>query len=249
MYAEAPDERRFTSALFGAVTLLFLTAAIPILLDNEWITVAWALEAAALAWLSTRIPEKGIVQAAAVLAVAAFARLVANPALWSYHPRGAVPIFNWYLYTFGIPAAAFLVAARWVEGKPGSDELHLPEGLRIFAGVTLFVLLNVEIADFYSTGTTLSFRLSGGGLAQDMTYSLAWGLFALVLLFLGIARSSKMTRAAALAVLLLTIAKVFLHDLWDLGALYRVGSIVGLAVALLAVSFLTQRFVFSKERS
>ena len=50
-----PGERRFTTALFGAVTLLFLTAAIPILLDKEWITVAWALEAAALAWLSTRV--------------------------------------------------------------------------------------------------------------------------------------------------------------------------------------------------
>ena len=55
-------------------------------------------------------------------------------------------------------------------------------------------------------------------------------------------------RAAALVVLLMTIGKVFLHDLWDLGALYRVGSILGLAVALLAVSFLTQRFVFAKER-
>jgi uncharacterized membrane protein len=69
------------------------------------------------------------------------------------------------------------------------------------------------------------------------------------LLALGIGRKSKMARAAALAVLLLTIGKVFLHDLWDLGALYRVGSIVGLAVALLAVSFLTQRYVFPKEEA
>jgi len=56
-------------------------------------------------------------------------------------------------------------------------------------------------------------------------------------------------RAAALVVLLMTMGKVFLHDLWDLGALYRVGSIVGLAIALLAVSFLTQRFVLSREQS
>ena len=49
------------------------------------------------------------------------------------------------------------------------------------------------------------------------------------------------------AVLVLTVGKVFLHDLWELGSLYRVGSIVGLAVALLGVSFLTQRFVLPKE--
>ncbi|HWZ84826.1 MAG TPA: DUF2339 domain-containing protein, partial [Thermoanaerobaculia bacterium] len=182
------------------------------------------------------------------LAAAAFARLVFNPMLWSYHPRAATPIFNWYLYTFGIPAVAFLAAAHWVRDDASALELRLPEGLRIFAGITLFVLLNVEIADFYSTGATLDFRLNGGGLAQDMTYSLSWGLFALILLFIGIARSSKPARAAALLVLLLTIGKVFLHDLWDLGALYRVGSIVGLAFALLAVSFLTQRYVFSKDQ-
>jgi uncharacterized membrane protein len=42
---------------------------------------------------------------------------------------------------------------------------------------------------------------------------------------------------------------VFLHDLWHLGALYRVGSMVGLAMALLAVSFLTQRFILRGDRT
>jgi uncharacterized membrane protein len=242
-------ERRFTAALFGGVTLLFLTAAIPILLDREWITVAWALEAAALAWLATRIKENGLLYACAALATAAFVRLVLNPSLWSYHPRDPTPIVNWYLYTFGVPAIAFLFAAHWLRDETAARDLRLPGLLRIFAGILVFVLLNVEIADFYSTGPTLDFRLSGGGLAQDMTYSLAWGLFALVVLLLGITRQSKATRAAALVVLLLTIGKVFLHDLWDLGSLYRVGSIVGLGVALLAVSFLTQRYVFSREES
>jgi uncharacterized membrane protein len=60
---------------------------------------------------------------------------------------------------------------------------------------------------------------------------------------------STAARLSALAVLLLTIGKVFLHDLWHLGALYRVGSMVGLAMALLAVSFLTQRFVLRGDKS
>lgn len=244
----APEDRRFTAALFGAVTLTFVTAAIPILLDKEWITVAWALEAAALAWLRRRVAEDGLVKAAAALAIASFLRLIANPALWHYHARSGTPIVNWYLYTFGIPAAAFLVAAGLLAANDWAKRNKLPELLRAAAGILIFVLVNIEIADFYSEGEALRFRLSGGGLGEDMTYSLAWGVFALVLLALGITKSSRATRAAALVVLLLTIGKVFLHDLWDLGALYRVGSILGLAVALLAVSFLTQRFVFAKER-
>lgn len=186
-------------------------------------------------------------QGSAILAGAAFVRLIGNTAVWEYHARGRTPVFNWYLYTFGIPAAAYLFAAVWAGRNGFARTFKYAELLRAAAGVLLFVLVNVEIADFYSTGKTLTFQLSGGGLAQDMTYSLAWGLFALLLLGLGINRRSKMTRAAALAVFFLTIGKVFLHDLWNLGALYRVGSLVGLAIALLAVSFLTQRFVFSKE--
>jgi len=244
----SPEDKRFTTALFGAVTLLFVTAAIPIVLDKQWITVAWALEAAALAWLWRRVPEEeALIRASAALAAASFARLVMNPALWSYHPRSGTPIVNWYLYTFGVPCVALLAAARLLRGSEYAERHRLPAIFSAAAGVLAFMLVNVEIADFYSKGPTLVFRLSGGGLAEDVTYSLAWGIFALVLLALGITRSSKPMRAAALLVLLLTIGKVFLHDLWDLGALYRVGSIVGLAVALLAVSFLTQRFVFSKE--
>ena len=245
---EDPRDRRFAMALFGAVTLGFVTAAVPILLDKEWITIAWALEAGALAWLSTRVAEPRLVKASAALAAAALLRLLVNPALWGYHARSGTPIANWYLYTFAVPAASFLLAAGWASRDAWARASRYPEALRVAAGALLFVLVNVEIADFYSTGVSLTFRLSGGGLAEDMTYSLAWGAFAIALLFLGLTRRSKPARAAALLVLLLTIGKVFLHDLWDLGALYRVGSIVGLAVALLAVSYLTQRFVLSREQ-
>src|SRR5262249_53319704 len=166
----------------------FVTAAIPILLDKEWITIAWALESAALAWLSTRIAEPGLVKVSAALAAAALVRLLANPSLWGYHARSGTPIANWYLYPFAVPAAAFLVAAGWAARDTWARKVRYPEALRVAAGVLLFVLVNVEIADFYSTGVSLTFRLSGGGLAEDMTYSLAWGAFAIGLLFLGLAK-------------------------------------------------------------
>jgi uncharacterized membrane protein len=235
------------SALFGGETLLFLTAAVPIVLHDEWITVAWAMEAAALAWLNRRITHRGLVIAAGALAAAAFVRLVFNPAVWEYHPRTAVPVLNFYLYAFGIPVLALFVAAHQLGDDEGARHLRLAPMLNVAATVLLFVLLNVEIADAYSSGSTLTFHFTGGGLGQDMTYSLAWGTFALVTLVLGIVRRRTPIRVGALVVLTLTIGKVFLHDLWELGALYRVGSIVGLAVALLAVSFLTQRFVLRTE--
>jgi uncharacterized membrane protein len=40
-----------------------------------------------------------------------------------------------------------------------------------------------------------------------------------------------------------TLLKLFLHDLWRLGGLYRIGSLIGLAVVLILVSFIYQRFL------
>jgi hypothetical protein len=119
--------------------------------------------------------------------------------------------------------------------------------LHAAGAVLLFLLLNIEIADFYSTGATITFNFSGN-LAQDMTYSLAWALFAIVLLMIGIRQSRRPVRYASLALLTLTITKVFLHDLWRLGGLFRVGSIIGLAIILMLVSFLYQRFLATEPR-
>ena len=46
---------------------------------------------------------------------------------------------------------------------------------------------------------------------------------------------------------LLTIAKVFLFDLGKLDGLHRVASLAGLALTLIAVSLLYQRFVFRRR--
>ena len=227
----------------GAVALLFATIAIPIWFDNEWLTIVWSLEALALAWLHTHIRRPFLVVGSALLAATVLVRLLANPLVWEYHARSGIPILNWQLYTFGIPALALLLAPRWLEASDVARSLRLPT---IYAGAgiaLLFVLLNVEIADFYSTGTALSFHLSQGSFRQDMTYSLGWGLFALGLLATGIARDSRGLRIGSLVVSSLAVGKVTLHDLWALGSLYRVASFVGLAIALLAISFFLQRFV------
>ncbi|WP_394831045.1 DUF2339 domain-containing protein [Pendulispora rubella] len=232
----------------GGIALLFVTAAIPIWFDNEWLTAAWAFEALALAWWHTRQRHVGLLAASALLATAVVVRLLANPLVWDYHPRSGTPILNWELYTFGLPALAILLAPRWLRASDRARALKLPT---VYAGAgiaLLFVLLNVEIADFYSTGTQLSFHLSQGGFRQDMTYSLGWGLFALGLLGVGIARDSRALRIGSLVVSSLTAAKVTLHDLWALGSLYRVASFVGLAFALLAVSFFMQRYVLRSAK-
>ncbi|MBP1602581.1 MAG: rane protein-like protein, partial [Acidobacteria bacterium] len=183
------------------------------------------------------------------LLAAVFVRLALNPSVFEYQARG-LRIWNWYLYTYLICAAAMFTGAfflsrarRWMPGG-----LRLAPGLLTGAGtVLLFLLLNIEIADFYSGGPTITFNFSAT-LAQDLTYTLGWAVFALGLLGAGLLLRSRPGRIAALLLLVATILKCFLHDLGRLGGLYRVGSFVGLAVCLALVALLLQRFVLSGAR-
>jgi uncharacterized membrane protein len=47
--------------------------------------------------------------------------------------------------------------------------------------------------------------------------------------------------------IIVTSVKIFLKDLWSLGQLYRVASFIGLAVVLMLVSYLYQRFLSKME--
>jgi hypothetical protein len=66
------------------------------------------------------------------------------------------------------------------------------------AGVLLFLLLNIEIADFYAEGPTVAFSF-GARLEQDLTYTIGWLVFGLGLLAVGIVSRSRGARLAALA--------------------------------------------------
>jgi uncharacterized membrane protein len=232
-------------ALVAAATLACVTVAIPLQLDRNWITIGWALEGAALVWLFRRIPHAGLLAAAVALLGAAFARLALNPAVLAYHARGAMPILNWYLYTYLVCAAALFIAARFT--GDGDEKARKLAGVFASAGtVLLFLLLNIEIADFYATGATITFNFNAN-LAQDLTYTIGWAVFSLGLLAAGIVLRNKPCRIASIALLTATVAKCFLHDLGRLGGLYRVGSFVGLAICLSLVAIGLQKFVLARD--
>ena len=112
--------------------------------------------------------------------------------------------------------------------------------------ILLFFLVNIEIADFYSTGPVLTFNFLSSSLAQDLTYTIGWAVFAVAMLIAGLLLHSRATRIAAIILLLVTVLKCFLHDLARLGGLYRVGSLLGLTISLLLVGVLLQKFVIRK---
>jgi len=247
-------------AWFAAVTLAFVSVAIPLQLDKEWITLGWALEGLAVIVLWKRLDHAGLKYFGLALLAAAGVRLVANPAVPGYYPAGGWPVVNWLLYTYLVPAAALVLAARVLAPLEASrrrawERPLYARGWPVAAGAcglaaiaVVFVWINLAIFDYFSLGRQLivSFdRLP----ARDLTMSLAWTVYALVLLAVGMAGRIKPLRWVSLAFLVLTLGKAFLYDLGELTDLYRVASLVGLAVSLLVVSLAYQRFVFGRASS
>jgi uncharacterized membrane protein len=237
--AEDRQTRLATARLLGIVVLSFVTLAVPVQFEKEWITIGFAVEVVVLAALHRQTRVRGLLYWTCGLATLVFVRLVLNPAVLTYHPRGGVPVLNWFLWTYLFCSAALAFAQQLF---PDSART-MRRSLVAAATLQLFVLLNLEIADYYSTGTRIRFDLFDASLARGLTYTIGWAVFAIALLVAGIVFASRLARMSALALLLVTILKCFLHDLGSLAGLYRVASLFGLAVSLVAVGLLLQRFV------
>jgi len=254
---EAAARRLNYMALFAAIALGFVAAAISVQFEKQWLTIGLALEAAAVFWLFGLVPHPGLKYFGLILFGVVGARLIVNPEVLRYEPRGA-PIVNWLLYSYGVPVLCTFAGAwllRRAEARRGDDpEYDWTAGDRTLIApvvaalglILLFVLINVEIADYFSQGAYLQFD-STPRLERDLAYSIAWGLYSLLLLGLGIWRGTKGLRLAALAFLMLTVGKAFLYDLSALKGIYRVLSFFGLGTALIVVSLLYQRFAGKKQ--
>jgi uncharacterized membrane protein len=240
-----------------AVALGFITVAVPIQLDRSWLTIGWALEGVAVLMLWQRLDHLGLKWLGLTLLTAVTARLVANPEVLAYWPRSGWRVLNWITYTYLVPAAALFGAARILEPlelprlRPSEREIYgdrplAAEATGLAGLAVVFVWLNLTITDWFATDEVLRFdfeRLP----ARDLVTSIAWALYALLLLALGVRRRSVGLRWVSLGVMMVTIAKVFLYDLGELQDLYRVASLLGLAVSLILVSLAYQRFVLRRE--
>jgi uncharacterized membrane protein len=250
---EAP---RRSLVAYVAVALLFACTAIPVQLENEWLTVGWALEGAALAWLSLRMRHAGIVVLSTALFGLVTMRLVLNVEVLSYHPVLSHDLLNWTLYGYGLPAIALFAGAYWrarAEGDPADPMArpawawfrYLPRSMVLAAVAMLFVLVNLEVSQVFAEGRTL--ELSGNTFAAAMTRSISWAFFGLVLLAVGWSSTRRWLRSLALGFLLLAALKVFLSDLWHLSGIIRVGSLFGVAIVLILAGLAFQRLVLRAQ--
>jgi hypothetical protein len=251
----ADPMRKNQLAWFLAVALGFVTVAVPLQLEKEWVTIGWALEALAVTFLWKRLDHPGLKVLAVALFMGVTIRLVANEAVLGYYPRPSWRILNWLLYTYLVPAASMIWASallrpREVARLRGWEQPLYAAGhpvggiaVGLAAVAVIFVWINLAIADWFAGGETLRVSLERMP-ARDVATSISWAIYALALLALGVRGHHRGLRWLSLGLMMTAVIKVFLHDLGELEDLYRVGSLLGLAVSLILISLAYQRFVF-----
>jgi uncharacterized membrane protein len=360
------------SAMFATGTLGALALALTFALEKGWLTIALALTVPGIAWVSEQRSLPWLRWLAAIVVAVVTARVAYQPTI-AGADLGATPIFNWLLYGYGVPAAAFWIAGWLLRGRAddlparmvdagailftvllavleirhyvtGGDiyrhtngvveaMLYVNVGLAmtiglervrgrtrsvvhnaaalLMAAMTLFAILSdlalasvpylhsipvggaffnlvllgyglpavlaITLALIARTTRPISYRVAAtiaavtlalfyltlevrrlfhGPIldgpttdAEQYAYSTVWLAFGIVLLAVGFFLRSQPARLTALAVIALTIAKVFIIDTASISGIYRALSVIGLGVVLLGIGWVYQHVLYPRART
>lgn len=161
----------------AAGVTFFIAAAIPMEFSREWITVAYAIELAAVAAIAATLNLRAMRLLCWPLLAVVVVRFVLNPEVLKY-PLGVTPVFNWILWGYGISIAALVVGLRFL--RPTGDE-RLVRAVEATVALLAFVLATLEVRSLFQPG---SMATPDAGFMERSFYVAIWGAFALAALWM-----------------------------------------------------------------
>jgi uncharacterized membrane protein len=175
----------------------------------------------------------------ALLAVFGLA-LLENP-YFTHAPVLGGTILSSLLLAYLLPGLMAVLIARHARGVRPQ---WFVTGAAILAGVLLFAYVTLEVRHAFQ-GENIGFMQPTSN-AEVWSYSAAWLALGLVFLAYGIWRGSREARMASAALVILSVAKVFLLDLAGLTGLWRALSFICLGVVLIGIGLAYQKLVFAR---
>ncbi len=164
--------------------------------------------------------------------------LVANPAVTG-DPVGQWVLLDWLLPAYALPAVLGLVALRH---QATATPNWLRPVLACYSLLAGFAWITLEIRHLFHRDA-IDFDTVPVVDAELWAWSAAWLAYGAVLMGVGVRAGNRRLRLAALGVIGLVVAKVFLVDMAGLVGLWRVLSFLGLGLALIALGAVYRRFV------
>src|SRR5271154_1897381 len=234
-------EVRLARILYAGLALTFVTLAIPIRLDGQWITIAWAVEGAVLIWGGLRARFAAMRWAGLALFAIVAGRLALIPI-----PADTF-LWNERFATFAISVACMALSCYFAatsDEELGEQESGAFMVTAIAANILALAALSLEVWDGFERMHSLGIDR---GHAQQLALSMLWLGWGLGLLGAGFWKKSQAIRWQALVLLGVVIVKVFLFDLSFLEKFYRIVSFLLLGLALMLISFYYQRQLLGRK--
>jgi uncharacterized membrane protein len=238
------DVVKVVTLIHIAIAIAFITIAIPLKLNAQWITIGWLVESAVLLVIAVRTRTDFLRYFAGATLALSVARLLIVD---SSQIQTAL-LFNsrFATYLLAIAILGGIVAA----GEKFASEREMP--FVKLAGLALNLLaliaLSLEAHDYFSRQMTAAYGLPNYyatyrqiDLAWNFSYSAIWLIYGAGMMAFGFWKRDAFVRWQALVLMALTIGKVFTYDSWNLEKVYRVLSFIGLGVMLMAVSYIYHR--------
>jgi len=221
-------EDRYLILSFLGLAAVFLTLAVPIQLDQNWVTMGWALEGVALTWVGLRAGSRATRSAALLIFVtAALHWLSVDVSDFAYQAGQAfTPLINRRAASGGVLIAS-LAAAAWLfhrlRGQVEEEERAMFGGVYVLgANVLAITLLSLDVNDYFERAKAAllpddlvgrvgreSGRIEN---AKQFSLSVLWILYGAAALIIGVTRRLRLLRFGALILLGLATFKVLVAD-------------------------------------
>jgi Predicted membrane protein (DUF2339) len=210
--------------LAAGIAWVFLVLAAPVQLAGYRVTIVWAAEGAALAWIGTRFRENRAVAAALIV----FCLVILRLGWIDSRMETATLLANARFLAFAAAAAALFAATWWIRTGWRAGCVYLG------AHSVLLWALCLEAVDWARrTAAPENFRSFASA-----SISVLAGGYALLLVAAGATRAHPFTRLLGMALIGLVVLKLYLYDVWLLGPFYRMAAFAILGIVLLVISYL-----------
>jgi uncharacterized membrane protein len=233
-----PSDRKFLLITVGTA-LTFVTLAIPVQLESNWITIGWSVEALVLVWASFEAVAPRLRLLSGLVFGAAILRFLFVDTPWDFRAV-FTPVFNQYF--LGMLALAVCLAGA----------AYLTRRLPVFLTAAILALgvlwlgMSFEAYSYFDTQSRAMQQSSYEGARQlrwsgQLALSVLWSVFAGSMTAAGFRLSLRALRAAGLVLFGVTLVKVVFLDISELREFYRILALLALGAVLLVVAWKYQR--------
>lgn len=233
------------------LTIWLFSAEIIDFHPKYWLPITWSAVALSAGWISFRTKNIILRLAAYVTFGIVFFRLLgfeSNVNLKTY-----TPFFNTRMLSFAIATLSmgtFIAMIR--KADVSKDEKQIVSvSLFLATNFLLIWLVSVEFMDYFKQQFSRlpeylkSQQRNRYENLENVSLSVGWTIYSIILLALGILKKSTISRLLAIFIFGIVIFKVFLFDTSSLDTLYKFISFLTLGVILLLTGFLYNKY---KER-